>query len=443
MTFDASAAFTIGAKIQKVRFNRAWSQEELADRARISLNTLQRIETGRTQPRTLTIQKIAQACKIDPAELTSLPWLPFGVNGNIEGEEFVQSAAKHDEVAKLADQIARIIMMLNRRGAMQAMAGAVLTGTVGQEDALQSIQYGLEGRKVGPEIVEWAREQIAGLKRLDVRLGGEQLYTVARSNLALLQTLLQMRAASGQDERDLRLVLAHTASQAGWFAEDSEQLDLASQHYHFGLEMARSVSSENRVVYCQTRLAAVELAKNKPRQCLSQLWAAEVEASGDSPWHSFIQMFAVEAQGRLGDLKAANLALSKADALYDKRWIGRMRELHYEVPRPSSSAIAARSFIQHDPQLAVRLSENALAQTPAEFTRARLHLSMGLAKAKLKLGEMDEAISHASEVLQGVAVTPAPRVEKLLTKFNAQLPDDPVASDFKERFAAHKRTLNA
>jgi hypothetical protein len=36
-----------------------------------------------------------------------------------------------------------------------------------------------------------------------------------------------------------------------------------------------------------------------------------------------------------------------------------------------------------------------------------------------------------------------PRVEKLLSEFNAQLPDDPVTSDFKERFAAYKRTLIA
>jgi hypothetical protein len=111
--------------------------------------------------------------------------------------------------------------------------------------------------------------------------------------------------------------------------------------------------------------------------------------------------------------------------------------------RPSFTVIACRTFISHDPRFAAQLSENAIAHAPAGFTRHRLHLKAGLAKAKLALGEMDEAVSHAGDVLQGIADNSMPRVEKLLSEFNAQLPDDPVASDFKERFAAYKRTLIA
>ncbi|MEJ2229494.1 MAG: helix-turn-helix transcriptional regulator [Alphaproteobacteria bacterium] len=441
MSGDANEVLTIGAKIRELRLARAWNQEELADRANISLSTLRSIELEKNRPRTLTIQKIAQACKVDPTELMSLPWHPPGFNSNI-GEKFEQSAARRDDVAKPVHQIARIIKMLNRQGDMQTIAGAMFAGTIGQEDALRSIQCGLEGRKVGGEVAAWARHQVAILNRLDIHTGGKQLYEAALSNLTLLQTLLQTRAASSQDEQDLQLALAQTASQAGWFAEDAEQLDLAAQHYHFGIEMARTAGNKDYAVYCMSRLAAVALANGHPRQCLSRLECAETEAGNPSPFHSFILTFAVEALGKLGDFQTAKRTLAKADTLYDKRNTDHVPKWLFWLMRPSFTVIAGRTFISHDPRFAAKLSENAIAHTPAGFTRHRLHLKAGLAKAKLALGEMDEAVSHAAEVLQGIADNSMPRVEKLISEFNAQLPDDPVTLDFKKRFAAYKRTLN-
>ena len=129
--------------------------------------------------------------------------------------------------------------------------------------------------------------------------------------------------------------------------------------------------------------------------------------------------------------------------LYDKRDTDRVPKWLFWLMRPSLTVIAGRTFISHDPRFAAKLSENAIAHAPAGFARHRLHLKAGLAKAKLALGEVDEAVSHASEVLPGIADNSMPRVEKLISEFNAQLPNDPVTLDFKERFAAYKRTLIA
>lgn len=339
--------------------------------------------------------------------------------------------------------------MVNRRDAMFSMMGSILTGvgltganeaSAAEDDALQSIQHGLDGRKLGGWIAEWARSQIAFLNQLDIGVGGKMLYPIARSNLNLLRSLLQMRVASGQDELELRLALAHMASQTGWFAEDAEMLDQAEQYYHFALELARSAGGHDFAVYSLTRLAATSLAKGRPAQCLSQLEIAESEAGPDSPWRSFINMFAVEAHGRLGNVKAAQQALAKADALFDRQAIEPLPEWAFAIPRPSSSSIAARSFIPHDPRFAARLFENALMELPAGFVNSRLHLLTGLAHAKQNLGELDEALDKAGEALRLIAVTPLPRVEKQLIEFHAKLPDDPQTATFKDRFADYVRT---
>ena len=51
----------------------------------------------------------------------------------------------------------------------------------------------------------------------------------------------------------------------------------------------------------------------------------------------------------------------------------------------------------------------------------------------------EEAVSKANEVLQVIAVTEMPGVEKYLTDFNARLPDEPVTRAFKQQFAQYKR----
>lgn len=461
MPLDAGMGLTIGERTRLLRLERAYTLEKLAGLAKIKVDTLTRLEADKSKPRLQTIEKIASALKVEVEVLTAGHWTPRSGNGMIDGHVIFPPGAPYDATAdlegddtqpfpsvehmvrELAAYFARIAPMMNRREMMQAIAGLGLTGTAGPASALPSIQYGLEGRKVGREVAEWARNQIAFFNDLDVRFGGEQLYPIARSNLGLLQSLLHMRAASGDDERELRLAIAHAASQVGWFAEDIERIDEARQHHHFALEMARSAGGHDFAVYSLTRLAATSLAKGEPSQCLSRLEVAEAEAGPDSPWRSFIQMFAIEAHGQLGNATAAQRTLAQADALHDRTTPVPLPEWAYWIRRPSSSAIAARSFISHDPKFAVRLFEGALATAPTNFLNSRLHYMAGLARAKQNLGELEEALDNADKVLHSVLDSPVPRVEKSLAEFHAKLPDDPVSKPFKERFADYTRLRKA
>ncbi|HEU4471690.1 MAG TPA: helix-turn-helix transcriptional regulator [Flavisolibacter sp.] len=62
-----------GKKIVAVRKQKGLTQEELAEKAGITVRTIQRIESGETIPRAYTIRAIAEALELDPASITGQP----------------------------------------------------------------------------------------------------------------------------------------------------------------------------------------------------------------------------------------------------------------------------------------------------------------------------------------------------------------------------------
>ncbi|MDB5030037.1 helix-turn-helix domain-containing protein [Mucilaginibacter sp.] len=60
----------LSERIKELRTQLGYSQNELADNARLSLRTVQRIENGEAKPRGFTLQSLAGALNITPAELT-------------------------------------------------------------------------------------------------------------------------------------------------------------------------------------------------------------------------------------------------------------------------------------------------------------------------------------------------------------------------------------
>ncbi len=65
------AVVYIGENLRKLREARAMRQEDLAERAGVGKNTVNRIEKNRTEPHMTTIKKLAAALKVDPSELVA------------------------------------------------------------------------------------------------------------------------------------------------------------------------------------------------------------------------------------------------------------------------------------------------------------------------------------------------------------------------------------
>lgn len=59
----------LGLKIQELRKQKGMTQEDLAEKTGLSVRTIQRIESGEVDPRSYTLNQIAEALGVDLAEL--------------------------------------------------------------------------------------------------------------------------------------------------------------------------------------------------------------------------------------------------------------------------------------------------------------------------------------------------------------------------------------
>lgn len=62
-----------GDNLRRIRLEKGMKQPELALKAEVATNTVNRIELGRTDASLTTIVKLAQALGVDPGELFSFP----------------------------------------------------------------------------------------------------------------------------------------------------------------------------------------------------------------------------------------------------------------------------------------------------------------------------------------------------------------------------------
>jgi transcriptional regulator with XRE-family HTH domain len=63
------AVVYIGNRLKDLRTEQALTQRELADKADIGVNTVNRIELNETEPHMSTIRKLAQALGVEPRNL--------------------------------------------------------------------------------------------------------------------------------------------------------------------------------------------------------------------------------------------------------------------------------------------------------------------------------------------------------------------------------------
>jgi len=63
------AVVYIGDRLKNLRVRRALTQQELAGRAGVGKNTVNRIERNEGEPHMSTLRKLAKALSVDPSEL--------------------------------------------------------------------------------------------------------------------------------------------------------------------------------------------------------------------------------------------------------------------------------------------------------------------------------------------------------------------------------------
>jgi transcriptional regulator with XRE-family HTH domain len=63
------AVVYVGERLKALRIRRALTQEELAQRAGLSKNAVNRLEVDKAEPRMSSLRKLAKALDVDPSEL--------------------------------------------------------------------------------------------------------------------------------------------------------------------------------------------------------------------------------------------------------------------------------------------------------------------------------------------------------------------------------------
>lgn len=63
------AVVYVGNRLKELRVERALTQEELAEKAGVGKNTVNRIERNETEPHMSTLRKLADALGVEPARI--------------------------------------------------------------------------------------------------------------------------------------------------------------------------------------------------------------------------------------------------------------------------------------------------------------------------------------------------------------------------------------
>lgn len=106
----------VRGRIRELRIARGLTQEQLCERAGISIDAITRIESGSRTPTLSTLASIARALGVELSELVRTeppppPTLPPAV------ERVVMALAQQpSEVQEAAEKIVRVLVSLSRRG---------------------------------------------------------------------------------------------------------------------------------------------------------------------------------------------------------------------------------------------------------------------------------------------------------------------------------------
>jgi len=99
-----------GRLVTAHRKRMGWTQEELADHAGVSIDTISKLETGVVGARFPMIERIASALQVDPAELFSTEIPSGAIRRKALNEICAQLAGKPDEELVWINSIIDVVL---------------------------------------------------------------------------------------------------------------------------------------------------------------------------------------------------------------------------------------------------------------------------------------------------------------------------------------------
>lgn len=150
----AARGRSFGANLHELRIRRQLTQEELADRAGLSVRTLRYLESGRIgQPRRYTVQRLADGLELAPAERRSFEAALTGVTpGQLEAPAYLTWLPPDVSFIGRDEELRELDWLISGPyGSSEALTTAVVSGTAGIGKSALAVHWGHRNRDAFPD----------------------------------------------------------------------------------------------------------------------------------------------------------------------------------------------------------------------------------------------------------------------------------------------------
>jgi tetratricopeptide (TPR) repeat protein len=323
-----------------------------------------------------------------------------------------------------------------RRSVLQAVGAAGLAAAL--PDALPPSVP----QQVGGSTVTRLRERTARLRRLDDVLGGGDTYRLYTAEYQRTKHILRSSSYSEGVGRQLLVLAAEQAQQAGWAAFDGGREREAVSLYRESRSAAEDAGAEDLARNALAYLAYQALAAD-PRAATA-IAAHSCDAITDATpatvrallWErcAWARAVAGDAAGTEGALAEARAALGADDAGDPQpAWSAWVDQVELDI-------MAGRCWTElRRPLRSVPLLVRGLGQFDEAHARDASLYSTWLAEAYMTAGEVEEAarvVGRALELADGVAsARPRRRIEQVVSALALKHAAVPTVAELVERTA--------
>lgn len=445
MSIDASVFREIGEKIQFLRMRKAWSQEELASRAGITLNTLGEAEAGKRKTSFLTINKLASALGVPVEELTST--LPHPHR---------ETAEKNDGIVTPESPLpGPLYLGSDDWGASQGGALASLLGDpskVTPGSTARAVHEWLitpppqkvdiaAGRRIGEALVSKVEKRVVQLRLLDDFVGGRDLLMIVEKEVALTGQLLNEAAYNEVLGRRLLVAIGELCQLASWVAADAGAHAKATQYVGVGIKAAHAADDRalaanliSTLAYFRTNIGKIDDG------ILYAQTAIHGGARGASA--ATVALFRERAAWALacaGQQRQAELALAAVESDFLRSKPDEDPEWVYWLNTDEIEVMAARCFIKlGQPKLAVEKLTKIISRYDQRMTREAALYTSWLSEAHILDRNIEEAAHYALLSAELTSRTSSARSDDRVVVLAENLRDfasTPAVRDFLETTA--------
>lgn len=339
-------------------------------------------------------------------------------------------------VAALEDLVRSAHM--DRRGFLTITGGSLTALAASWAAAPAAFAAAADGTRVDDSLITTLEERVASLRTLDDQMGGARLLDHARSDLALITSVIKNATLTDTIGARLHSLAAQVAYLTGWMAYDSGLHSAGQRYYAAALRAARTAGDHDLGAFllAEVGVHASDGGYNAERATLLR---AALEESKKVPLvtRAYLYLHLAAALAQQNEHRQAATALHKSEALYDRSGDGRGEWLAwFGESQINSTRGKVMLWAGHPDEATDFLAASVNTAVP----RDKAVRAGRLAEAHLAGGNLDGALAAANH---GVAMleqqVASNRAIARLSAFNGKLgtyAKEPAVKQFRERLRA-------